>query len=422
MKKLFLFCMAVGLSVVASAQKVYFLYLQTDDQAPFYVRMSDKIYSSAASGFLILPNLTDSIYTINVGFAKSTRPETKFAVAINQNDKGFLIKNFDDGLSLFNLQDLSIVKATTINKDNTAFETKSDKFSSILSKASDDPSLLKVPVAKKEESKTNPGQQEIVTAKAEEIKPVEEKPKDTVVTKPIETVETNIESKEKVAKVDSAFSEPITKPVEEIKQPIQKEEDLNSAVHQADYKPSIITRYSESSTTEGFGVIYFDRTDNKVDTIRILIPPSKNKTVFEPEVANLSEIEKKLENSISDSTQHKVVSGIEIKKEATEMEVVNLSSCVATASEKDFMKLRKNMAAKSNDEDMISEAKKLFRNKCFTSEQVRYLSTLFLTSAAKYQFFDAAFAYTSDKQNFSSLQSEIKDEYYLKRFKALIGE
>jgi hypothetical protein len=80
------------------------------------------------------------------------------------------------------------------------------------------------------------------------------------------------------------------------------------------------------------------------------------------------------------------------------------------------------MAAEENDEAMIDEAKKVYRSKCFTVEQLRYLSTLFLTSAAKYQFFDASYNNVSDKQNFRTLQGEIKDEYYLKRFKALVGE
>ena len=98
------------------------------------------------------------------------------------------------------------------------------------------------------------------------------------------------------------------------------------------------------------------------------------------------------------------------------------TTCKGEASDKDFLKLRKNMAAKDNDEAMINEAKKLFKTKCLSVEQIRYLSSLFLTSAAKYQFFDAAYKYVSDKNNFVSLQTEIKDEYYLKRFKALIGE
>ena len=80
------------------------------------------------------------------------------------------------------------------------------------------------------------------------------------------------------------------------------------------------------------------------------------------------------------------------------------------------------MASEENDEAMIDEAKKIYKTKCFTVEQLRNLSALFLTSAAKYQFFDASYSHVSDKQHFASLQSEIKDEYYLKRFKALVGE
>ncbi|HVF82227.1 MAG TPA: DUF4476 domain-containing protein [Flavisolibacter sp.] len=423
MKKLLLFGFAACLSFTGSAQKVYFLYLQTDDQVPFYVRLSDKVYSSATSGYLILPNLIDSTYNLSFGYAKSTQPETRFAVSINQNDKGYLIKNFAEGLALFDMQELSLVKSVSGNKDNTVYETKSDKFSAVLSKAADDPGLLKVPVAKKEEPKSVPEQKNVVTVKAEEIKPIEEKPRDTVAAKPIETVEGKVEKKEEaVAKVDNSVTKPETKTVEDVKQPAVKEEPLTNDAPKNNYRLSVIRRHSESSTTEGFGIVYFDRIDDRVDTIRILIPPSKGKIDEDAQTANLSEIKKKEETVIAESQQLKVDPEVKAIKEKPAPVSITLSSCQNNASEKDFMKLRKNMAAKSNDEEMIAEAKKSFKNKCFTSEQIRYLSTLFLTSAAKYQFFDAAYNYVSDKQSFSSLQSEMKDEYYLKRFKALIGE
>ena len=166
MKKLLLFCFGVSLTLAVYAQKVYFIYLQTEDLSPFYVRISDKIYSSAVSGFLILPNLTDSTYNLNIGFAKSTRPETKFAVTVRQNDKGYLVKNFEDGLGLFDMQALSVLKPASSVNDNTVYETKTDKFSSILSKAADDPGLLKVPV--KKEEVTVQATQEKVTDKPKE--------------------------------------------------------------------------------------------------------------------------------------------------------------------------------------------------------------------------------------------------------------
>ena len=79
------------------------------------------------------------------------------------------------------------------------------------------------------------------------------------------------------------------------------------------------------------------------------------------------------------------------------------------------------MEAKESDEEMISEAKKAFRSKCYSSGQIKNLSSLFLNDEGKYQFFDVAYRHVSDQHKFISLQSEIQDSYYINRFKALIG-
>jgi hypothetical protein len=97
-------------------------------------------------------------------------------------------------------------------------------------------------------------------------------------------------------------------------------------------------------------------------------------------------------------------------------------ACQSIATENDFRKLRKEMAAQDADNAMVEKARKLFRNKCFTTEQIKLLSTLFLSASGKYQFFDAAYNAVSDIENFSKLGSEINEEYYSNRFKALIGK
>jgi len=96
--------------------------------------------------------------------------------------------------------------------------------------------------------------------------------------------------------------------------------------------------------------------------------------------------------------------------------------CNDQASDNDFLKLRRTLAAQETEEDMIAASKKNLKNKCFTTEQIKNLSVLFLTNNGKYQFFHLAYNYVSDEEQFGSLQSEIKDEYYIKRFKALINE
>jgi hypothetical protein len=57
------------------------------------------------------------------------------------------------------------------------------------------------------------------------------------------------------------------------------------------------------------------------------------------------------------------------------------------------------MATKEKDEAMIREAKKYFRKACFSTEQIRNLSGLFLTASGKFQFFDAAYPYVSDQRS-----------------------
>ena len=78
------------------------------------------------------------------------------------------------------------------------------------------------------------------------------------------------------------------------------------------------------------------------------------------------------------------------------------------------------MAAVETDEEMVSSALNYFKTKCFTVTQIKNLGTLFLTDAGKYKFFDAAYLYVTDLVNFSSLQTELKDEYYINRFKAML--
>ena len=114
------------------------------------------------------------------------------------------------------------------------------------------------------------------------------------------------------------------------------------------------------------------------------------------------------------------VDSVAIDKGTTQKAAVKSNNCKAVAVEDDFFKLRKKMASANSDDAMITDAKKTFKTKCFSTTQVRNLSTLFLTDESKYKFFDAAYQYVSDLENFSTLQSALKDEYFINRFKAMI--
>src|SRR5438552_2959287 len=80
----------------AASQKIYFVYLQTEQQQSFFVRMNERVYSSTSSGYIILPNLRDSLYNFSIGFPQNKWAEQNFPVAISSKDHGFLLKNFED--------------------------------------------------------------------------------------------------------------------------------------------------------------------------------------------------------------------------------------------------------------------------------------------------------------------------------------
>ncbi|MCU0375632.1 MAG: DUF4476 domain-containing protein [Chitinophagaceae bacterium] len=89
----------------AIGQVQYFVYLQTENNRPFFVQFNKKNISSSGIGHLIMPQLPAGTYDIVVGFAgENTRQE--YQITLKDRDLGFLIKGFDGGtrFGLLNLQ------------------------------------------------------------------------------------------------------------------------------------------------------------------------------------------------------------------------------------------------------------------------------------------------------------------------------
>jgi len=96
------------------------------------------------------------------------------------------------------------------------------------------------------------------------------------------------------------------------------------------------------------------------------------------------------------------------------------SDCVNFATEYDLDKLRVRMVDEVSAEDRIAAAKKIFRTKCFSTRQIRALTELFLNDEGKYKFLDAAYPFVSDSHDFRKLADVLKEDYYVKRFHAMI--
>ncbi|MEO5781937.1 MAG: DUF4476 domain-containing protein [Ginsengibacter sp.] len=228
---------------------------------------------------------------------------------------------------------------------------------------------------------------------------------------------------------------------------------------------SVIKRKLKKTSKEGIEMMYVDDNGNIKDTIRIFIPSDKKKQNEEVKTEPVSLVQStlKIDTTKNEGDKNRIKSQIpeqpkEIVKQTqpmlqfdtiksegdknnteskipeqpkeivkqTQKEPVFINSvminsdCKNFATEEDFLKLRKKIVAENNDENMIKIAKKSFKTKCFTTEQIKNLSVLFLKDEGKYMFFDAAYAFVSDSDQYYTLEKHLTDNYYIMRFRAMI--
>lgn len=424
-RKLFFSFLMIAFSLLAKAQQSHFVYLQTDNGQPFYTKLNGKLISSSAEGYVILPGVADGDYQLTVGFPKNELPEETFKINIDKNNEGYLIKNFDDkGLQLFNLQTLALIEGTR-NSSITANTPKNeDAFSIALAGAVKDSSILQnhegalitpaIPVA-------------VGTAAVAAVIPSK---KDSV-----------------------SDGEPVAQ----------------SAIVSHDSVSKIMSTQNE----EGLQMVYEDKTDSSVDTVRLLIPVEKKQsdsgevnnalTQSYPSAKEASsaaapavvasgaivatvpdENKSREENSQKQDSvtinETKSVSSVSIQPaiqadtvahDLSKTQVIVLpkevtssknSDCKAFATDNDFLKLRGKMAEESDNDKMIKVATKYFQKKCYSTAQIKNLSYIFLTNEAKYQFLEVAYPFVSDADQYPELESQFTDDYYLNRFKALVSK
>lgn len=372
MKKLLILILTAFTSIIANAQANYFVYVQTENKQPFYVKMNKQVLNSSASGYMVIPKLTSGNYILTAGFAKDEWPEQNIPFTVGNTDVGYLLKNYGEkGWGLYNIQTTEIsMNGEGVSKKTTV--SSDEVFSNALAGVAN--TTLSVPP----------------------------QPLD----KPVE----------KVPGTDVKLAEPKMK--------------------------SSVEKIGMNNTAAGTYITYLDRTGNKTDTVKIFIaaepaensqvPINNNKgTVTDPVVAvpetktinpPPTEVPAPKTDEFPMSPPLMAPPPPLVKEVPSEPNPASAvaAQCRAVADVTDFLKLRKKMAAEKNDENMLNVARKMFRSKCFTTEQIKNLSLLFLKDDGKYYFFDAAYGRTADAQNFPSLQFQLSDTYFINRFKALI--
>ncbi len=361
-------------STTVQAQQNHFIYLQAENKQAFYVKLEEKIFSSSASGYLIIPKLINGPYKLLIGFPKNEWPLQAMDIVITEKDQGYLLKNFGPkSWGLFNLQTMDVMmgRDMSANADAPVIENKTDAFSNTLAEVTNTPSIR---------------QQEVgVGSKG-----------NTDSTRPATTGE----SKREWPWIAS---------------------------------PQIkISKVFSMIDNSGRSAIYTIDDGNKNDSVRIFIPydDSKESTapVIEKKNTNVSvsadSSEKK--NNRAQSSDNEIQNTATVNVKPADSNAVNVKitilnpACKLTATDDDYSKLLKKMTAAGKEEDMVTTARRAFRSKCYTTSQVKNLSMLLVKDEWKYIFYDAAYDHVIDIGNFKDLQSQLTDAYYINRFKAML--
>jgi hypothetical protein len=388
-----------------TAQEKHFVFIQSDNQQIFYVSLNGKLYSSSAIGFVIIPKLTEGSYDVSVGFAQNAFPEQNFKLSIDKKDVGYNLKNFaDKGWGLFNLQTLDVTMANGSNTDNVA-------------------------KALSESAQKDTGEPLLTFNKKKAEKPAAApKPANN----PVETTTTE-DSSEKKADPESVAS---------TKTNNETNATTETAVNSIENSPANVAssqdvrKVSEVKNSDGVKLSYVETTGKKRDTIQVIIPTvPANEDYAKSETAdNFSKTDVVNSNGSSKSSK-KDVKFLDIEtnpstEDKTQPDKVKKSAassgipanCKGVATDDDYARLRKKMANESTDDEMIAVARKNYKNKCYTTEQVKALSTLFLSDEGRYKFFESSYPSVLDANSYSTLQTQFIDPAFVSRFKALIQQ
>jgi hypothetical protein len=373
---LFVSCLA---SQYVMAQSPQFIYIQTDNSQPFYVKVDNRVLNSSSTGYIIIARLIGENYPLTIGFPDNGSPVLKVTVRVKDAGSGYLLKRSGDRdwtmLNLQNMKPLTLEKQYAPVKEAEKIIAK-DEFARILSEVVDDPTI---------------GRELVIQQGDNAVKTIE-------------------------AKITTATVLPDNKQA-----PVVKTSSAAGGTK--------IEKLAKDSTADGLLISYHDVGNH--DTVKILVPVSKQTAIVLPDTVSKKatvaktepkfiDVELKDAGAKTDSATNaeRVLAGKE--NAGAGRSAVN-ADCKRSATQNDFLKLRKAMAAEANEKSMTKAAIKQFVTMCFTTEQVKYLGAIFITEEEKYKFFVAAYPHVWDMGNYQGLEDQLKDSYYKNRFKAMFS-
>ncbi len=442
----------------ASEPPTYFVLIQADSGQAFYIRLDSQLYPSSPAGHLILAQLKDSAYPITVGFPGQIYPEQRYLLNIRQRDQALHLSRQDNNWRLLDDQGQTmptVADPAAAEMPLLAGARKDDAFSQMMAAIVRDTAVMYNTYAASSDS-IHPASSDSTQTRS-----------DSVALQPVILApQTDVSSSLPAPQATSSATP--SPPV------------ASSAIPSA---PTGVVKLSEHKSTQSLSLVFTDHPVNKkTDTIDVIIPIDTQAVAVRTPILSSDTVRATTRIQSPDSTHstathrvqstdtaHSVTSSIYITHPDSSNYVIHTSDtfhavrmrkpspdspasgspfpghvprsdtpavasasshksslpfvnsdCHAFAADYDVDKLRVRMLSANKDDDRILVAYKIFKTKCFSTNQVSALSEVFTTDAAKFKFLETAYPFVSDDR-FPELVSLLSDPVYAGKFRTLTG-
>lgn len=419
------------LSVALSAQQKHFLYIQGENQQPFYLKMEGAIFSSSASGHIILPHLENGAVELTIGFPRAQWPEQVFRVDMKSADRGFILKNnTGKGWVLQDLQTLTMVDGQQVVSNKEALKEPEkkrtdDPFASSLADAINDPGIRDVDLVKNEAASKAP-----VVKKAPVVTPAPSPQIKKPVDSPAAIKPAIVEVKPVQADVKPTNPVPAASVAVAVQQPFVNE----------------VKKLLEERNELSLNQVYLDRNGTSIDTIYLSfevpvvvdsvsllaeqlikedsVRLSKPTTIEKHETPTIEKAETPVSKPVATTTpqfEDKVVSAEKEKDIVVKPALPSRKDCKQVATEKDMIAARKKAYTQGSDAEVIALYMKEVKSRCYTVNLIQALSFAFVNDASRYQFFQEAYPWVYDPANYNQLERLFVSKEYIAKFRTLIN-
>jgi len=439
----------LGMVVIAvRMQAQHFISIQSESKQPFAIQVNGIAFNSTKTGAVRISNLAGGSYNLLINPGKKTAPQA-FTVAIDKSDASYLLKSdVKQGWLLKNTKSTEVIASSTpqtpagqaVAKNNEQPAPKASPFATMLSEVIGDPDLLK----------TTPW---VLTNKAGDAAgnavanvPEEEQVVDTVAYVPetkgvIKAVEQTVKEGTELVFVDFTATGGDTI---HIVIPSTGDGDSDSSTSTLAQHPADNNKLVQADTSTAQKVVTPPaEKDNTVivkDTAMVMggqhdsvVTPAKeepvafdtssNKQMSNP-FFNKDGIAKKNtdNNAVNNGNVEKPLPAEnkeEVKPATKPLNAVK-QDCKKMLSDNDADKLKHKIYLEMDDSKVLALTEKALNGKCVSTAQVKEMASLFLSDAARYNFFRTVYPYVYDYGNFGTLENFMIDRKYKGMFHDLL--